>query len=155
MTLRIRVANTADLVGITELLTAAGLPSAGVSDWLSEFLIAEHDSAIVGSAGMEIYGASALLRSVAVRSSHRGQGLARQLVEDLLDRARRKGLHRIYLLTETAAPYFQQLGFALLPREHVDRAVQASKEFQDLCAETAIAMAQSLQLVEQGEGSHD
>ncbi len=50
----------------------------------------------------------------------------------------------MYLLTTTAASYFQRLGFAPFPRDQVDGAVQASFEFRELCCATAVAMVQTL-----------
>ncbi len=106
---------------------------------------------VVASAGMEIYGSHALLRSVAVRRTHQGRGVARDLVQALVERARRNGIRRMYLLTETAAPYFQRLGFVRLPQGQVDSAVRSSLEFQHLCCETAVAMTQEIRPKRAGE----
>ncbi len=73
-----------------------------------------------------------------------GQGVARDLVQALVERARQIGIRRVYLLTEMAAPYFQRLGFVSLPRDQVDPAVRSSPEFQDLCCETAVVMTQEI-----------
>ncbi len=156
MSLLIRVASDQDLSGIASLLTSFGLPTSGVADHLRDFLVAEDAGDIVASAGTEVYGSCVLLRSVAVRHDYQGQGVARQLVQRLLDRARRNGVRHVYLLTTTAASYFQHLGFVPLPRDQVDRVVQASLEFRELCSDTAIAMTQTLgsQRGEEG-GTHD
>jgi amino-acid N-acetyltransferase len=145
MPLLIRSASREDLVAITHLLASFGLPAAGAADHLTNFLVGEDAGIVVASAGMEIYGSSGLLRSVAVRQSHQGQGVARDMVQALVERARQKGIQRIYLLTETAAPYFQRLGFVSLSRDQVDPAVQASVEFQELCCETAVAMTRYIE----------
>ncbi len=156
MSLLIRVASDRDLPAIAGLLASFDLPTSGVSDHLGEFLVAEDAGAIVASAGSEVYGSYALLRSVAVRRDYQGQGVARQLVERLLDRARQNGVHQVYLLTATAASYFQRMGFAPVPRDQVDRAVQASLEFRELCCETAVAMTQALSPQRaKEEGMHD
>jgi amino-acid N-acetyltransferase len=141
----IRSASNRDLAAITDLLASFGLPTAGVADHLTEFLVSEDAGVVVASAGMEVYGSCGLLRSVAVRRTHQGQGLARDLVQTMVTRARQNGIRRVYLLTETAAPYFQRLGFVSLPRDQVDSAVLASVEFQELCCETAVAMTQEIE----------
>ncbi len=136
----IRSAVPTDLKAIENLLASFGLTTAGLSPQLEGFLIAEDGPEIVASAGTEIYGSSALLRSVAVRRDYQRRGLARQLVERLLARARQKGVQRVYLLTTTAAGYFRQLGFRPIFREDVDEAVRGSSEFCDAVCESAAVM---------------
>jgi arsenate reductase (thioredoxin) len=46
----------------------------------------------------------------------------------------------MYLLTETAQPYFEKKGFAAIPRNEVPLAVQQSAEFTHVCPDTAVAM---------------
>ncbi len=140
----IRTAGAADLAAIERLLASFQLPSAGVSDHLHQFLVAEDTGEIVASAGVEIYGSCALLRSVAVRHDYQKQGLGRQLVRRLLDRAHQNGVRHVYLLTTTASAYFQRLGFAPIPKDAVAIVVQASLEFQGACCESATAMRRSL-----------
>jgi len=140
VSLSIRAASHRDLKGIVSLLTAFGLPTIGITEHLMEFLVADDAGEVVASAGTEVYGASALLRSVAVRRDYQGRGVARQLVGKVLDRVRIDGVRQVYLLTTTAASYFERLGFVRIPREQVDCAVQASLEFRELCCDTAIAM---------------
>ncbi len=156
MSLLIRVASDQDLSGIVSLLTSFGLPTAGVAMNLTNFLVAEDAGDIVASAGTEAYGPCVLLRSVAVRHDYQGRGVAHELVQRLLERARQSGVRHAYLLTTTATSYFHRLGFAALPRDQVDRAVQASLEFRGLCCDTAIAMIQTLGSQHRGEGdTHD
>ncbi len=156
MPLLIRAATGRDLPSIESLLASFALPTSGVADHLSEFLIAEDSGVIVASAATEIYGAHALLRSVAVRRDYQGRGVGRQLVQQLLEQTRQNGVHRMYLLTTTAASCFQRLGFAPVPRDQVDGAVQASLEFRELCCATAVAMVQTLNRRRaEEEGMHD
>jgi amino-acid N-acetyltransferase len=62
----------------------------------------------------------------------------------MTERAAELGLRRIYLLTETAAPFFARLGFTPVDRDAVDEAVQASEEFSRLCPATAAVMVYDL-----------
>lgn len=140
METKIRNATAGDLPLIEQLLNDSGLPVAGVADHLGGFVVAEHDAAIVASAGIEWYGEGALLRSVAVRPEFQGRGLARDLVDGLLARARSGGVHRVFLLTSTAAEYFRRVGFKPIPDDEVDPGVRASQEFGDCCCTGAQAM---------------
>src|SRR3970282_11587 len=76
----LRAAVAPDLPQIVEMLHGAGLIVAGVEDHLGAFLVAADGERVIGSAGLEVYGDVALLRSVAVDEGVRGQGLRRRLV---------------------------------------------------------------------------
>jgi len=62
----LRAAVAPDLPQIVEMLRGAGLIVAGVEDHLGAFLVAADGERVIGSAGLEVYGDVALLRSVAV-----------------------------------------------------------------------------------------
>jgi amino-acid N-acetyltransferase len=94
----------------------------------------------VGCAALELYGAAALLRSVAVSPEARGTGLGQRLVAAALDRAHRLGVTSVYLLTETAAGFFPRFGFRAVERATVPVALQASVEFRAACPASATAM---------------
>ena len=95
---------------------------------------------MVGVAGMERYGVSGLLRSVAVAPEWRGSGIARTLVDRVLEEGRAAGVLDVYLLTTTAEHYFPRLGFECVGRETVPAAVQASAEFTGACPASAVVM---------------
>ncbi len=140
----VRAAQSEDLSAITELLEQSGLPTSGVPEWLPHFLVAEHEGHLVGVAGLELYGPSALLRSVGVRPEWRGSGLGRQLVERLLTTAQERGTHDVYLLTTTAENYFPRFGFACIGRDQVPEQVQGSVEFTCACPASAVVMCKVL-----------
>ncbi|MDO8678166.1 MAG: arsenic resistance N-acetyltransferase ArsN2 [Acidobacteriota bacterium] len=125
---------------VAALLGEAGLPEAGAADHLSQFVLAFSNGALVGCAGMEVYGRSGLLRSVAVAASDRGKGLGATLVGRVLDRARAQGVHEVILLTETALTYFPRFGFEPITRAEAPEAVTASVEFKGACCATAAVM---------------
>lgn len=130
-----------DLAEVTQLLVRAGLTTVGISDHFpSGYIVAREGKSIVGVAGLEVYGAYGLLRSVAIDVEYRAQGLGRHLVEERVWAAGRSGLHRVYLLTTTAGDYFRELGFAAVPRESAPAVIQASKEFASVCPSSALLM---------------
>lgn len=143
MSALIRPAVARDLPTIETLLRSFDLTTAGVADHLEEFVVGEAAGEVVASAGLELYGVGALLRSVAVRVDYQNRGLAQTLVNQLLDRARQAGVRQVYLLTSTAEGYFRRFGFGPVHREAVDAGVRQSREFQDICC----ARAQAMQLI--------
>lgn len=142
--LSLRQAGPADWSAIETLLLAHGLPTQGAREHLAHFLLAHQGGELVACAGIERYGDLGLLRSVAVAPGLLRQGIGGSLLATLLTQARRRGLHRLYLLTTTAAAYFERLGFQRLPRAELPAALQASAELRGACPASATAMALSL-----------
>ncbi len=141
----LRTASATDLEAVFGLLDRSGLPTAGVADNFSQFLVAEADGRLVGVVGLELYGQSALLRSAAVEESWRGSGVGRVLVERALDLARERGIDDVYLLTTTAEHYFPKFGFVCVRRDEVAQGVRSSVEFQTACPASATAMRKHVQ----------
>jgi amino-acid N-acetyltransferase len=140
----LRAAAPSDLPAVLALLEGAGLPGAGVEAWLERFVVAEREGSVVAAAGLELYGADALLRSVVVDPAWRGQGLGSALTAELLGEARAAGIGRVYLLTDTAEGYFPRHGFRRIPREEASEAVRRSREFRELCPVSSIVMVAEL-----------
>ncbi|HYS68845.1 MAG TPA: arsenic resistance N-acetyltransferase ArsN2 [Gemmatimonadaceae bacterium] len=142
--MKIRRAKSSDLSAVESLLTASDLPTDGVRDNFSGFVVADDDGAIAGAIGLEKYGSVALLRSAVVAPDHRGTGVGRKLVEQLLERAEEAGVDELYLLTTTAEKYFPRFGFTRTTRATVPDAVKASAEFRGACPDTAVVMTRPL-----------
>jgi amino-acid N-acetyltransferase len=143
--LLMRPARGNDLPAVLELLEANKLPTAGVQDHLEQFLLEFEGENLVGCAGLEVHGEAGLLRSVAVASSHRSEGLGSKLVQFILEQARNQKLSSLSLLTETAAEYFPRFGFQITPRAALPDSLQASAEFRGACPDSAIAMTLNLE----------
>jgi amino-acid N-acetyltransferase len=62
-------------------------------------------------------------------------------VQGCLDVARAEGLQAVYLLTTTAAAFFQRWGFAPHARAAVPGVVRASVELSQACPESATCLA--------------
>ena len=130
----------ADLKPVLTLLAKNGLPDAGFADHSATALVAREDRIVVGSVALELHGPAALLRSLAVTATRRGEGLGRRLTLAALALARRQGVDRVYLLTETAEGFFARFGFEPVERAAVDPAVKRSVEFTSACPASAVAM---------------
>jgi amino-acid N-acetyltransferase len=136
----LRRAGQADHEPVAILLRDLELPTDGVAEWLHQFWVAEHQGRVIGVAGMERYGDSGLLRSVAVAPEWRSSGIGRTLVDRVLEEGRAAGVREVYLLTTTAEHYFPRLGFTCVDRETVPPVVQASAEFTGACPASAVVM---------------
>jgi amino-acid N-acetyltransferase len=130
---------------VLALLDGAGLPRAGVTTNFPQFLVARAGHDIVGAVGLERYGRAALLRSLVVAPSHRGQGMGAALTRRALEVARAEDVERVFLLTITAVEFFQRLGFRTVARDEIDPAVHASGEFVAASCQSAVAMRQDLE----------
>ena len=126
---------------VKQLLASARLPIEGLDSWWGSTLVAATRGGVVGSAALELHGGDAVLRSVCVAESHRGERLGQRLVEASLELARQHQVRDVYLLTETAADFFQRLGFEIVSRDAAPCAVQESVEFASVCPASATALA--------------
>jgi amino-acid N-acetyltransferase len=134
-------AQAADLGALKALIESASLPLEGLDDQFpNAYVIARAGGELVGAAGLERYGSSGLLRSLAVVAAARGTGLGRRLVLDRLAAARSSRIERVYVLTTTAAPYFEKLGFLPAVRSEVPKALAASPEFASACPASAACL---------------
>lgn len=135
------VKNSAQLESIIDLLKESKLPYQDISltDNLFVGYYNESDS-LVGSGGLEFYSAYSLLRSIAIEEQERGKSLGKQIVQDLLTRAKSRSVSKVYLLTETAHDFFIKSGFKDIARDQVPAEVQASSEFTSVCPASAACM---------------
>lgn len=139
--MRLENAAKGDLSLVRTLVLAAGLPPDGLEEQFPEaYVLARSETEVIGLAGLERYGECGLLRSVVVAERHRNAGLGRLLVLERLNAARERGLERVFLLTTTAAAYFEKLGFVAVPRAEVPAAVAASVEFAGVCPASAACL---------------
>lgn len=126
-------------------LKANKLPASDLRLEQSVF-VGYYDSAnqLVGSGGLEVYGNTALLRSIAVGEEFRGQLLGKTIVEDIIAKAKDSKIKDLYLLTETAHNYFLKKGFQDVPRENVPEIIKQTTEFAQVCPASAIVMKLTL-----------
>jgi N-acetylglutamate synthase-like GNAT family acetyltransferase len=106
--------------------------------------VAEEGSRIVGTIGLESYGAAGLVRSLVVVPAHRARGLGSVLVARLEQEATARETRLLVLLTETAQPFFKRLGYQVIERGYVPDEVRQSAEFTSLCPASAVCMTKSL-----------
>jgi amino-acid N-acetyltransferase len=139
-TVIVRRARAEDRAAVERLLESAQLPVAGVEAHFANFYVAISASGVVGTIGSERHGESALLRSLAVAEASRGRGIGVLLTMRVLEDALKNNLKRVYLVTTSAAPYFERLGFKSVPRDQALADVGASQELQGACPDDATCM---------------
>lgn len=143
-TIVVRRARAEDRPRVEELLASEQLPLAGLADHFGNTLVAVTAQGIAGAIGLERYGDYALLRSAVVAADARGRGVGSLLTARLLQEAGARGVKHIYLLTTTAAGYFERLGFRRIPRAELPAELAASEELSGACPDSAISMTRDL-----------
>lgn len=137
---RLQPATSDDAPLIQQWLQQNHLPSSDIPTRLDAIFLYRIGTEAVGLGGIEQYDAYGLLRSIVVADSFRGNGLGKRLCQMLLEQAVQQGIRELYLLTETAEPLFEKLGFEAIDRRTVPPEIQQTSEFSQLCPATAICM---------------
>lgn len=144
--LQIESAKDTDHAAVVVLLQETDLPPDGIELHMEDFLIVRHPEAVagpeilIGSVGLELYGESALIRSLAVHPDFQGKGLGTRLVNRAIDVGRNRGITRLFLLTDTAENFFKKKGFKIVTRDQVPDDMKQSIEFTTLCTSSPSMM---------------
>ncbi|MEE9449649.1 MAG: arsenic resistance N-acetyltransferase ArsN2 [Ignavibacteriaceae bacterium] len=140
----IRKAIKDDLKAIKSLLESASLPSVDIEKHRLNFFVLENGGNIIGTIGMELYGDTALLRSLVVGKDYQNKGYGHKLYYALTSKAKIMNVINIYLLTETAEGFFSKEGFQKIARESVPPSIKQTYEYSTLCSESAVCMVKKL-----------
>jgi len=140
----IRHATENDLEGIKTLLESVSLPSADIDEHINNFLVLENTGNLVATIGIEKYGETALLRSLAVKKEFQYDGYGRKLYQRFILLAEEIGVKYIYLLTTTAETYFSRKGFRRISRNEVPEEIKNTTEYSTLCPSDSVCMVKKL-----------
>jgi amino-acid N-acetyltransferase len=141
----IRTPRPDDLPALTRLLEGCGLPTSDLTEeHLRYFIILGQAGRVAGCIGMEVSGQDALLRSLAVDSMMRGEGYGNRLLQLMEERARDEGVQRLYLLTTSAADFFEHQGYARIDRADVPESIRNTPQFSGICPASAACLYKSL-----------
>ncbi|HKS55787.1 MAG TPA: arsenic resistance N-acetyltransferase ArsN2 [Steroidobacteraceae bacterium] len=142
---RTSIATRPSRAGVAALLDASDLPSADLTDaHMEHFFFCGPAAAPTAVVGLEVCGSSALLRSLVVQPHLRSSGLGKALVERAEAEARACGARSLYLLTTTAARFFQRCGYVPALREDAPPEIRATREFADICPASSAFMVKHL-----------
>ena len=140
-----RLAQDPDLNEILELLKDSGLP---VEDLVpaspAQFLVARIGDTTAGCVGIELIGRCALIRSLAVRKTNRGEGIGSRLLQAAEELCRQKGVRAVYLLTLTAKPFFARRGYRRIERDSAPDEIAETTEFASVCPTSSAFMMKRL-----------
>lgn len=133
----------ADAPALAAALLAADLPVEDLREAGRCFFAFEQDGEVVGYGGFELHGEAALLRSVVIVPDQRGRGHGRALATAVLEQAAEAGARQAFLLTTTAAGFFERDGFRAIERADAPPAILATRQAATICA-TATLLARDL-----------
>jgi amino-acid N-acetyltransferase len=114
----VRPARTSDVKAIRELVDSYAAPGQMLSketvtlyESVQEFLVAEKDGIIVGCGALHVLWEDlAEVRTVAVAQDFHKQGIGHLILNEIIDRARKVGVKRIFCLT-FQTQFFGSIGF--------------------------------------------
>jgi N-acetylglutamate synthase-like GNAT family acetyltransferase len=129
---------------LKRLLDASGLPTDDLERPGRMFFAATANGSVCGVGGLEIAGRDILLRSLAVLPDQRCKGIGKAIIENLVDIARKRDVGNVYLLTATAAAFFENLGFRQIERAEAPKEILETRQASSLCPSSATLMKLSL-----------
>lgn len=124
---------------VIALLRKLNLPTSDINDDIQLHLLRDGEN-IIGTAGLEIFGDCALLRSVSVATEQQGKGYGKIINEQIQMYAKESGIECLYLITTSAKAFFDQLGFRVIERNVAPESVKQTAEFSSLCPSSAVVM---------------
>ncbi|WP_432284260.1 arsenic resistance N-acetyltransferase ArsN2 [Aminobacter sp. BA135] len=128
-------------------LAAEHLPADDLAEDGRLFFRLQDNGMTVGFGGLEVVGDHALLRSIVVLPPARGQGAGKHITEQLLRKAEDLGISEVYLLTTSAAPFFEAAGFERVGRDTAPSKILATRQASSLCPSSAALLMRRLPLL--------
>ncbi len=133
------------LAAVKRLLSEAELPAADLTEaHLAHFLARGPSDKPDGVVGLELYPPVALLRSLAVAPTSRGEGVGSALLADAERYARERKVTDVYLLTTTAEKFFASRGYRKIDRDGAPEAIRNTQEYSALCSTSSALMHKRL-----------
>jgi amino-acid N-acetyltransferase len=137
-------ASPEDNSAIASLLRDHQLPTEGILNDDVQFYVMREAELVIGIAAIEGHVPDGLLRSVAIHPAYQHQGLGAQLIEHIVKTAQQLGYTSLYLLTETASPFFERCGFTMSNRTTAPPSIQLTDEFRHVCPSSASFMYKTI-----------
>lgn len=125
---------------LIQTLTTENMPTSDVAEPNRQFWRKVIDGVTVGFVGLEVHGDNALLRSLAVPSEFKGRGHGADLVSAAIAQAKEQGVSTVWLLTKSARPFFERIGWELADRASAPTAIAQTRQFDGLCSASATCL---------------
>ncbi len=138
----VRPARRGDMTEVRGLLERAGLPNEPArDDQYSGFFLLRNERGLTGTVALDVIAEDAILRALAVDLDARGIGYGWLLAEVAISEARRRGVRRIYLVTEFASDFFAaKFGFRVVDRSTISKHVVTHETFSRPTSSGLVAM---------------
>lgn len=144
MSVTIEAADAAELPFVRQLLSQNNLPTQEAANHPEWFVVAYANEEPVGTGGLQPCDHVGLLRSLAVESSYRGEGIGTALCQAIEKRATDAEFTKLYLLTTDAEGFFENQGYTRSERDAAPASIQQTAEFSEVCPESASCMVKTL-----------
>lgn len=132
---------------LARALREAGLPTEDLRGSSGRFFSYRTlGGTLIGYGGFELADGEVLLRSVLVKEGLRGRGAGCNLVLLLMSRAFDAGGRRAWLLTASAAAFFERMGFAPTDRATAPPAITNAAQARVLCPASASLLSRRIAL---------
>jgi N-acetylglutamate synthase-like GNAT family acetyltransferase len=105
-----------------------------------------HDGIPVGFGGLELHTRDALLRSVVTLPPLRRKGVAAAIVAHIETEAALRHCRSIWLMTPTAQPFFERLGYTKCDSSEIPESIRTTPEFSSLHQAGTESMTKRLSL---------
>jgi len=140
-----KITEIKDISEVELLLSGCSLPTSDLklNDKVQLFGACQNEN-LIACIGVEIYGNAALLRSLAVVSEYRKEGIGKLLSEYVENYCKQEGVKEVYLLTETAKEYFEKLGYKTQKREDAPLTIKGTTQLSGLCPSSSNFMIKLL-----------
>jgi UDP-N-acetylmuramate: L-alanyl-gamma-D-glutamyl-meso-diaminopimelate ligase len=138
----VRPAKRADMTDVRGLLERVGLSAETArDDQHSAFFLLRNERGLAGTVALDVIAEDAILRALAVDPDARGIGYGWMLAEMAIGEARRRGVRRIYLVTEFASDFFAaKFGFRVVDRSTISKQVAGHETFSRPTSAGLVAM---------------
>lgn len=125
------------------LLDMLHLPTQDLSETTRLYALIKEDKP-VATAGLELLGAEALLRSVGVQPIQQSRGIGQELVTRMEAEAKALGIAKLHLLTTSASRFFEKLHYQVIDRNSCPGLIKNSSQFSSVCPSSAVVMYKQL-----------
>ncbi|AEA68007.1 MULTISPECIES: arsenic resistance N-acetyltransferase ArsN2 [Pseudomonas] len=142
--MHMRILSNNDLGPLRDALTLAGLPVDDLTYPGRKFFSFSHQDVVVAFGGIEGEGAGRLLRSLVVLEGQRGKGTGAAVLAAIEAFAKREGVERLHLLTDSAAAFFTGQGYQARDRSLAPASIGATAQFKTLCPASATYLSKRL-----------
>ncbi|MBB5174089.1 GNAT family N-acetyltransferase [Texcoconibacillus texcoconensis] len=131
MSVVVRKAKQADVLGMQKQFAQVGLPQEDLDEVWRNFIIAEgEDESILATVGIVPVQEDAMLRSLVIDGQRVSSTFVLEFLEAAIAYAKQEQYRQLYLFTKGQASLFLKTGFELLERENIPQHIKETTHYQ-------------------------